>query len=174
MDEDGNIREVAAKGDTYPGWMTKMAATCDMQLNLVYSQNIGAIRSVRSLGGWLELIEAALGEQLQDSQRKRWTASLAPFYDEHRACMKYANEGGFLIRFNDWVQRRLQRRWYLETFGRVTESQDKLRSPSPLDPGASAFARPTLPSFLGPPPVPSVLPFHTVNILLTILISSTG
>lgn len=163
VDEDGYIREVAGfEGNTYPGWMTKMVATCETQLNLVYSQNLGAIQSARSLKEWLELIEWTIGKQLDGRERANWTASLSPFYQDSANDRKYINEGGFLIRFNEWAERRLQHRWYLLMFGELLESQEKMARPSASDEGASAFLRPTLPSFLGPPPVPSVLPFHTV------------
>lgn len=165
MDEEGNIREIFELEGSTPGYMTRMVDTCEMQINLVYSQNLGAIRSARSLEGWLELIESTLDERLNESEKRRWTASLAPFYQESANQGKSANEGGFLIRFNEWAERRLQHRWYLRTYGKVIESQDELARPSPSDQETTSFLRPTLPSFLGPPPVPSVLPFHTVRML---------
>lgn len=65
-----------------------------------------------------------------------------------------------MIRFIDLMQRRLQLRWYRETYGK------KIMSDVPLLPpviDSSSFVRPTLPSAMRALPTPSVLPFHTVS-----------
>lgn len=164
IDEDGNICQNAASGDKgVPGWMTKLIETCEGQITSVYSQNVGVVRATRSLDEWLELVETVTGSSLSTDERNRWTAHFAPFYTEFRSPERRINEGGFVIRFVDWAQRRLQRRWYLELYGR-TRGLNHLVVPlsPPLDAHPS-FIRPTLPPTMGAPLVPSVLPFHTVS-----------
>ena len=166
IDEDGNISEnIADEEVRFPGWMTKLVETCERQLISVYSQNVGVLRATRPLEEWLDLVEVVIGSSLSTDERSRWIAHFAPFYTDFSRPERRVNEGGFIIRFIEWTQRRLQRRWYLETYGRVLASAHLVVSPLPLVDVHLSFMRPILPSSIAIPPVPSVLPFHTVSFL---------
>lgn len=167
IDEEGNIYgDIQSGHDSYQGYIAMIADTCKKQLSHVYTQNVGAIRAARPLDGWLELVESAIGKPLSEDERGRWTAHFSPFYTDFSRPDRCVNEGGFAIRFIEWVHRRLQRRWYLDTYGKALRSEDILDSPSPSSGNHSPFVRPNLPLSIWAPSVPSVLPFHTVSQLV--------
>ena len=141
----------------------KLVETCELQLISLYSQNVGVLRATKTLDEWLLLVEVIIGTSLSTDERNQWTARFAPFYTEFSRPDRWVNEGGFVIRFIDWAQRRLQRRWYLEIYGRICGSMHKIAPPSCSSDVHSSFIRPTLPPSMAAPPVPSVLPFHTVS-----------
>lgn len=145
-----------------PGLMTKLVDNCESQLASVYSQNIGVIRFTQTLDGWLELIEDVIGHPLSVSDRERWTNRFAPFYTDFDRQKYQVNEGGFAIRLADWMTRRIQRKWYLELYGKAIQSDNMLPPPS-LENTEHSYRRPALPpANMGAPPTPSILPFHTV------------
>lgn len=166
IDEDGNINDdIANEGVSFPGWMTKLVETCERQLVSVYSQNVGVVRAIRTLSEWLDLVEVVTGSSLSMDQGSRWTAHLSPFYTDFSRPERRVNEGGFVIRFIEWAQRKLQHRWYLETYGRTLASAHLVVSPLSLEGVHPSFMRPALPPSIATLPVPSVLPFHTVSFL---------
>lgn len=162
IDEDGNIYEhTENEEDSFPGWMSKLIDTCEGQLVTAYSHNIGIVSATRPLQEWLELVEMATGNSLSTDDRSRWSSRFGPFYGTFDRLERRVNEGGFVIRFIEWAQRRLQRRCYLEVYGMVRQSEMRLSPPSTDT--ISSFVRPALPPSMGAPLVPSVLPFHTVS-----------
>jgi protein O-GlcNAc transferase len=164
IDEDGNICEITDHDVSFPGWMTKLVESCERQLISAYSQNVGVLRATRTLDEWLKLVEVIIGSTLSAIERSQWTARFAPFYTEFSRPERRINEGGFAIRFIEWAQRRLQHRWYLETYGKIRGSAHLIIPPSSAFDVHPSFTRPTLPPFISTPTVPSVLPFHTVSV----------
>lgn len=161
IDDDGNIFEDAGS-ESISGWMPKVIEICDRQLAGVFSQNVGVLQMTRTLDEWLALVEFIVGRTLLAQERSRWTARLAPFYTDFHRSDRCINEGGYAVRFVEWAQRRLQRRWYLETYGRVSHSDHFLERPVPSVDTKLPYQRPALYPLMVPPPTPSVLPFHTV------------
>ncbi|CAO3683703.1 unnamed protein product [Rhizopus stolonifer] len=94
-----------------------------------------------------------------------WRSRLM-FYTGHDNDKK--NEGGWLIRLIERIMRRLQHNWYIETYGNIVKSSIMNQKRISLTPElAQKYSRPMIPSNLPPPPVPSVLPFHTFTYPLT-------
>lgn len=162
VDSDGKLCDLGE--EILPGWMLKLIETCESQLNIAYSRNIGIIRTARSIDDWLEIVENAIGSPLAEEDRNRWQTRFDFFYDDAKRAGRSLNEGGFAIRFVEWVQQRLQRRWYIDTYG-MTVSSDESNLPPSLE-NASSYRRPLLLPNMNAPVTPSVLPFHTVKTLL--------
>ncbi|TFK89960.1 glycosyltransferase family 41 protein [Polyporus arcularius HHB13444] len=143
----------------YPGWITRMVAVVDEQVRHSYSQELDGVLPTMA-EECLRALTCARGRPLTQEELAIWQRrfqslqSTAEDRAEHRV-----NGPGFLLRFLDWIQPQLQRRWYLKTYGK-TYGVDR-RVPLPDDTLSSSFVRPSLPKAVPPPTVPSVLPFHT-------------
>lgn len=159
VDDDGALVSPSESGT--PGWITKMVDICMQQIALGYTQIVGIIDRSSDVDGWLQALQAVQGRPLREDEKARWRACLARYYSNEDRAMSGVNEVGFIIRFIDWVQPRLQRRWYLRLYGKALRSEQPV---SPLEDLSAHFLRPVLPANLTIPPVPSVLPFHTVGI----------
>lgn len=82
---------------------------------------------------------------------------------------KKVNEGGVIIKLMEFVIRITQRRWYIDAYGQVEYVKQGAGAEVPVYERLSEFElqkykRPRIPA-MGTPPVPSVLPFHTVYFL---------
>jgi protein O-GlcNAc transferase len=137
------------------------------------------LASTRTLDEWLDLAQKARGTPFREEVRRRWRENFSRFYSDSREADASINEAGFVIRLVsscsrsdwimflkisaqiEWLQRRLQRKWYIEAYGKAI-SVDKTVRPMTKRQGSS-FLRPAIPASIAPPPVPSILPFHTVR-----------
>ena len=161
VDDNGGIIMPLENGS--PGWITKMIEICERQINSGYMQNIGIIRKSATVEEWLQVVENAQGRALREDERARWRECLRRYFGDEDRTRSGINEVGFVIRFMDWVQPRLQRQWYIQAFGKIVASDEPMFDTSPEL--AARFPRPVLPANMSNPPVPSVLPFHTVSAL---------
>ncbi|KZT02719.1 glycosyltransferase family 41 protein [Laetiporus sulphureus 93-53] len=157
VDDSGGVIPPSSEGRA--GWITKMVEICEQQIDAGYMQNVGVIRKSATVDEWLQVVETARGRSLREDEKARWRKCLGRYYGDENRLLGGINETGFIIRFIDWVQPRLQRQWYLKAYGRtVSSDQPMLGNSSDL---AGFFLRPILPANLSSPLVPSVLPFHT-------------
>ncbi|KII94343.1 glycosyltransferase family 41 protein [Plicaturopsis crispa FD-325 SS-3] len=156
---DNNGTRVPNNGGV-DGWMSQLAKTCDRQLRLAYSENVGIIRAANALDGWIHAIESALGQPLSSKARHRWRTTLEAFYTDFDRVQSRVNEGGFIVRLVEWLQRRMQRRWYVDAFGKGCETERPLDLPSHGPYTMTSYPRPAMPHSISLS-VPSVLPFHT-------------
>lgn len=161
VDSQGRLCDLGE--EILPGWMSKLIRTCEDQINVAYSRNTGIIRMGRSVDDWLQIVENAIGSPLAPEDHSRWNARFALFYDDVGRADRPLNEGGFAIRFVEWVQQRLKQRWYVDTYGPTVWS-DESRLPPSLE-NAELYQRPVLLPNMSAPIPPSVLPFHTVRAL---------
>lgn len=159
VDSEGKLCDLGE--EILTGYMPKLIDTCDAQLSIAYSRNIGVISTAKSIDDWLRMVENAIGSPLSPEDRNRWHTRFAFFYDNTRRAGRTLNEGGYTIRFLEWVQRRLQRRWYIDTYGMAVSTSDSIQPPS-LE-NAGSYQRPILLPNMSAPITPSVLPFHTVR-----------
>ncbi|PSS37737.1 hypothetical protein PHLCEN_2v430 [Hermanssonia centrifuga] len=141
------------------GYVKKMIDICENQLQIAYSQNTHAISAAKTLDEWLESLQLVFGRPLRKQELDHWARLFGQFYGPMNRTERQINEGGFIIRFIDWIQPRLQRRWYLKVYGKVFSAHKDTRT-DPQSYG-NVFLRPALPRSMTPPTVPSVLPFHT-------------
>lgn len=159
----------------YFGLMGKVAKLVEKQLDEGMHYGKGVLRQTASLDQWLEAlasIRTGATDGFSPVELARWRSRLEPFFlnpDESRpqpagsASNKF-NEGGFIIRLVERCARQAQRRWYLDLYGQVVESDpaDQFKpQTSKAKVGSDSYKRLAVPSSLGLPPVPTVLPFHT-------------
>ena len=162
VDEQGNLLPPTSTEHTLrPGLMHKMIDMCERQLDLGYTENVHAMSATRGLGEWLRAVEVAFGRPLREHERSLWSTMINQFYKPLDRTARHVNEGGFVVRLLDWLQPRLQRRWYIKLYGRLLGSDQELT----VDANAyqDDFIRPSLPRTMSPPVVPSLLPFNTVS-----------
>lgn len=152
----------------YPqtGWITNMAAVTDAQIAQGYAPGVGAPTLNAAMEECLRALAVAQGRALTPGELATWQARLERLVRRGEGVEggergERVNEAGFLIRFIDWVQPRLQRRWYLRAYGKTLAVDEAAATSEENYHGF--YLRPTLPKTLQPPPVPSVLPFHTVR-----------
>ena len=157
VDAEGNMTE----GHQVQGWITDLLDVCRVQIAVPYSHNIGAVAAVHSLPDWINVVRSSLSGSKNDHRLRKWKATLERFFSNFDRARASVNEGGFLIRLFELLERHLQRKWYIDLYGPAVKSEVQEPSPSPKNSG-SKYSRPVLPATLGPPPIPTVLPFHAV------------
>ncbi|RPD82549.1 TPR-like protein [Lentinus tigrinus ALCF2SS1-7] len=143
----------------YPGWMTRMVAVTEEQVKQNYYQDLDGILPAIA-EECTRALACARGRPLTLEEVAVWQIRFQSLHGtaEDRA-ERRVNGPGFLLRFIDWIQPQLQRRWYIQTYGKTLSVDQPV--PLPDETQSSLFMRPTLPKMLLPPAVPSVLPFHT-------------
>lgn len=158
--EDGSL--VPAGPEATDGWLTRMILSCREQLSVSYTENIGIIRTANSLDRWLEIVKAVKGRTLTDEEYQRWRKCFSRFFSDFSRPDKCINEAGFFIRFIEWTERRLKRKWYIEMYGHNVEVVEPV-SPTKLESVPEVYRRLRIPDTMIAPQTPSILPFHTVS-----------
>ncbi|WAQ83315.1 hypothetical protein PtA15_3A684 [Puccinia triticina] len=170
----------SADGKLRAGLMGKVSRLVDKQLDEGMAYGRGVMRQAASLDQWLEaiaIVKTGRMDGLSEEERKKWRCKFEVFcgstaQDSRTGAAGGAdryNEGGFLIRLIERCNRQIQRRWYVDTYGK-TVSLTKGKAPAiefPVNGSISNYRRLSLPSALPVPPVPTVLPFHTFTYPLT-------
>ncbi|KAI0825131.1 glycosyl transferase family 41-domain-containing protein [Trametes gibbosa] len=166
---------------THEGWVTRMVQVTDRQVAAGCCGAVGAAAPAAMqavLEECLSALAAAYGRALTPAEGAQWQARFGRLARSGREealgaratdnSEAHANAAGFLIRFVDWVQPRLQRRWYVREHGRTLAVDARGASAGTSEEGLHAlFLRPALPKTMQSPAVPSVLPFHTFTYPLT-------
>lgn len=160
--EDGSISH-RNDASYLPGWMQKLVDVCEQQLRKAYALNIGIVRTARTPEQWLELVQFASAKRLDPEEQRKWRKTFTRLNGEFDRVRQNINEGGFFIRLVEWLQCRIQRRWYVETYGDSYRTDRLLLPPSRH--ASTLFIRPTLPGSITLPAASAVLPFHTVSAL---------
>ena len=147
------------------GWVVRVAALVRQQLEEGKKYGRGAIMASGGVDAWIAVIAGALTGNpdpvaLKPSQQALWRSRLTAIASESRSIY---NEGGFLIRLVERLTRRIQRRWYVDTFGvQVQNNIPILPARIVLNENTvQSYRRPLIPTTLPQVPVPTVLPFHT-------------
>ncbi len=144
------------------GWITKMVAVTDEQITQGYLRGLDDLSLASVTEECMRALACAMDRPLSPTEVSMWHArfqQLAGTPEDHE--QRRVNTTGFIIRFIDWIMPRLQRRWYIKTFGKAA-AVDRVVPPSDESLN-NVFVRPALPKTLQSPPMPSVLPFHTVS-----------
>jgi hypothetical protein len=134
------------------------------QLSASMSYGSGIIRNSGGTEFWLWQVARALyGKQISPNNLTTWRRRLQTLESDFNRSLTNTNEGGFLIRLIEYLIRRIQRRWYVEKFGKVVDAGPGALGPRVVASGedATRYSRPPLPPSLPPISVPTVLPFHT-------------
>ncbi|PLW31325.1 hypothetical protein PCASD_13663 [Puccinia coronata f. sp. avenae] len=179
-------------GKLRAGLMGKVSRLVDKQLDEGMSYGRGVMRQAASLEQWLEaiaIVKTGRMDGLTEQESKKWRCKFELFCGSNAHDVRSVaaatgptsssssssssssryNEGGFLIRLIERCNRQIQRRWYVDTYGKVVR-RTKGKAPAielPVDGSLSKYRRLSLPSALPVPPVPTVLPFHTFTYPLT-------
>ncbi|BGO93075.1 hypothetical protein NBRC10512_003260 [Rhodotorula toruloides] len=155
------------------GYHGAIADLVRKQLHDGYSYGVGSLAACGTIQQWLSVISQALygvePAQVGDLM-KPWAARLTSLSGKHDRAASLVNEGGYLIRLVERLMRRIQRRWYLATFGPQVYANPAAPAPQPIFPKTSDIAhyrRPMLPPSLPAIPVPTVLPFHCFTLPVT-------
>lgn len=163
VDDSGRLIPPGSASEDFavPCLMQRMISTCNSQLNAAYDQNVHCVPATKSLHDWLRTMDVAFGRPLTARESQHWHNLFERFYGNADRPRRKLNEGGFIIRFINWLLPRLQRRWYLKVYGSALASAEDLMVDSGLY--SNLFLRPKLPRAMSPPVVPSILPFNTVS-----------
>ncbi|BGP12958.1 hypothetical protein JCM10213v2_000875 [Rhodosporidiobolus nylandii] len=156
------------------GYMQRISDLVAKQLKDGYSYGIGSLKSYGSLQDWLVLIAAALygttPHHAGEARMQPWAARLGFLLGDYDHKRKLVNEGGYLIRLVERLMRRIQRRWYIDEFGKAPYLPPSVQELKRIEPGQQDLAkyrRPPLPPSLPPIPVATVLPFHCFTLPVT-------
>ncbi|SCV68887.1 BQ2448_1008 [Microbotryum intermedium] len=145
------------------GYTGQISTLVGSQLADGMGYGAGSLRSVGDLDQWLRIISQAIygltPEQVGEAMGT-WKFRLEFLLDpKNRKAYPY-NEGGFLIRLVERLMRRIQRRWYITTYGPNVAAPPTARRIMPTPEDLVSYRRPMLPPALPPVGVPTVLPFH--------------
>lgn len=149
------------QGSQVPGWIVDMLDVCQSQLAAVYPLNVGLVAEARSLADWMAIFRSSLGDSKNDRRLESWKSTIERFYDDFDRVSALVNEGGFFIRLLELLERHLQRRWYIDLYGRAVATETAEIPPAPKD-NDSPYLRVVLPNTMPSLPVPTVQPFHAV------------
>ncbi|KAI0348056.1 TPR-like protein [Trametopsis cervina] len=161
VDDNGRYLPSGAPSGAFtgPSLMQRMVNICDAQLNAAYYHNLHCVSATQTLFSWTDALQTVFDRPLSQMEYDHWSALFRQFGEvEDRAAVKL-NEGGFVIRFINWLQPRLQRRWYVKVYGKALVADREMTTDPQLY--SNLFNRPKLPRTMSPPVVPSVLPFNT-------------
>lgn len=158
---DGEGRIIPPHLPCTRGYMGNMLNICQTQIHAAYLQNMRSVPATMSLDGWLHTVELGTGRPLNEQEKLHWRALIGPFFGSLDRVERRINEGGFVLRFIEWLQPRLQRQWYVRLYGKALMASQDLTPAH--DPYTNAFLRLMLPGTMTPPTVPSILPFNTVR-----------
>jgi predicted O-linked N-acetylglucosamine transferase (SPINDLY family) len=142
------------------GLMKRARELLEQQIQDGSSYGVKALSITAKLEDWVQLVVNSTGDS-RPGYRQYLTDKLAFFYDENldrKACS--VNEGSFVIRLVERLMRRIQRRWYLDAF----VNSNHLYRLQPTQEDMQRYSRIPLPSCLGPPVAPTILPFHTFTL----------
>ncbi|KAI8089349.1 glycosyl transferase family 41-domain-containing protein [Halteromyces radiatus] len=186
VDEDGHF--IPAGQKKLPGWMNQLVHIVEKQLDEghtwgkhilqypVHHPSSSTSETMMTVGEYLvhqlarftttttsyistnDKRDTALRLQRWKKRLEQWTSNNE---DDKR------NEGGWLMRLFERLIRRMQRHWYLQQFGAITETNQPQKAIVVDDQLAQQYQRPHIPTCLTSPPIPTVLPFHTFTYPLT-------
>ncbi|KAI6013045.1 glycosyltransferase family 41 protein [Pisolithus marmoratus] len=138
---------------------------CEKQLSDADTQVTGLLRT-KSLEEWMALVRLACGRPLLPVEEEEWIQRFQLFLvDDSSVTSVNRNEASFLIRLLEWCLSRMQRAWYIKSYGhavRADTPQPSLSHANPLTLPASGAL-----SSLGYPKLPFILPFHTFTLPLS-------
>ncbi|KAH8927877.1 glycosyltransferase family 41 protein [Atractiella rhizophila] len=160
--EDGKLLPVPVPdvNGKYPasGWMGRIVTLVDRQLEEGKKFGRGILKANNNLEYWMDFVAWIMTGERKSAALGRheeiWKRSLQVFLN---GGLHPYNEGGFLVRLVELGMRRTQHRWYRDSYGKALNAFPGMQ----LNNDTTAYQRPTLPSNLPGPAVPTVLPFHT-------------
>ncbi|CAO3680841.1 unnamed protein product [Umbelopsis ramanniana] len=149
------------------GWIGRVVQIVDKQLQegVIWGTGVLKWKQVNGLHFLEDLVDCAVRSISHDANiranakkilMKRGVAIMQKSNDK-------VNEGGWVIRLIERTIRRLQRSWYIATYGATITADKSVTLPAIMVSSnlAQKYKRPAIPSMLPTPAVPTVLPFHT-------------
>ncbi|KAG0229282.1 hypothetical protein BGW41_003075 [Actinomortierella wolfii] len=166
VSSDGQLTVINTTGmKTIPrsGWMGRVVEIVEKQLNEGALWGMGVVRTFYN-DIWSLILRAFLDSDPHHPDADLWKERLDGWI-RRRDASDRRNEGGWIIRLFERATRRLQRSWYLESYEPFGPMAKKPGSSSTSSASAvnllEKYRRPMIPHGMAPPPVPTVLPFHT-------------
>lgn len=176
VDAQGQLRFVrTADGKRVrEGYMRQISDLVRKQLVEGSAYGVGALRTYGGLDEWLTLVSQALygvsPAEAGEAAMKPWVARFQFLLGDYDRSALRINEGGYLVRLVERLMRRIQRRWYVDAYGRNAYAPAGGPHPQRITPTQAdvvRYRRPPLPPSLPPIPVPTVLPFHCFTLPVT-------
>lgn len=164
VDQYGHYFPPTGNFNAKSGWIGHVVDIVEKQLDEGAIWGAGILKMLcgtESVGQ--RLIQQMMECSGTQHKAESWKSRLA-FYASSNDKLK-RDEGGWVIRMIERIMRRLQHKWYLETYATGSSSNQRRIVVTPEL--AEKYARPLIPSSLASPPVPTVLPFHTFTYPLT-------
>lgn len=168
--DDSGLLSVPSISGQKSGYIGNISDLIAQQLVEGTHYGKGAMKKTGTVDEWLEVISQAVYD-LSANQighiADLWRSRIGFFMTDYDRSAY--NEGGFIIRLVERLMRRVQRRWYSDLYGDMLSAPPSVNFPLTTVNEASKFTyrRPKLPASLLPPPVPTVLPFHTFTYPVT-------
>lgn len=159
VDTFGNYFPASLDMHSKSGWIGHVVDIVEKQLNEGAIWGAGILKSpynpTCSVGDKLvQMMMECVNSKDLNIWKNRLGFFLRPSTDTEKK-----DEGGWLIRLVERIMRRLQHKWYIDTYGqRTVRLYERIVVTPEL---AQKYQRPLIPSTLTCPPVPTVLPFHT-------------
>ena len=177
VDAEGRLRFAAKTqaGETVrDGYMRDISDLVQKQLVEGSAYGVGALRSYGGINELLALVSQALygvsPAEAGEAAMKPWIARFQFLLGDYDRAAHRISEGGYLVRLVERLMRRIQRRWYLDAYGRTPYLPAGTSPPPRIVPSqadVAKYRRPPLPPSLPPMPVPTVLPFHCFTLPVT-------
>lgn len=147
------LMAICSWDDVYEGprLMDRVKAICAQEVHEGSTYGRGVLAATGTLEDWMGRISGSLG--LKNDDKPQWREMLGSFFSS----TSVSGEGSFLLRLVQRCARDAMRRWYLA----------RLRGEAEVTQGSDAYPRLLIPEHLDPPPVPTILPFHTFTYPLT-------
>ena len=140
-----------------PGFFARMVHISTEQLQVAYGENPGL---TVNMSAWLHVIMGTYGRQLTTHEQQSWVELLRVLNTEPQGNHNHVNKAGLLLRLLDWLQPRLQRRWYIAAYGKTHSVNIQKSQKTPFEEAAYRIAPPKT---MTPPSIPAILPFNTVR-----------
>lgn len=184
VDNQGGISPcpLAPPGEiTRFGYMGEISKLVAKQLDDGHMYGSGAVGGAGDVAHWLGIVSQAiynLTPREIGSVADTWLFRFESLISRENSA--FVNEGGFIIRLIERLMRRVQRRWYLTTFGNVLTAPTPLPRITASQSDVVTYRRPLIPAFLSAPPVPTGLPIfpcrvaHSPLTLASISLSSSS
>lgn len=162
VDNSGNI--VAAPLPDRPGavarsgYLGQISELVAKQLNDGQQYGAGVVAASGGLEDWLTVISQSiynLPTEAIGAAADTWAFRISSLLSVSDRADWPINEGGFVIRLIERLMRRIQRRWYLTSYGKVESSTIALPRIAVSETDIATYRRPVVPPSLPAPTVPT-------------------
>ncbi|KAI0048062.1 glycosyltransferase family 41 protein [Auriscalpium vulgare] len=160
VDNDGHrIFPGSPAPETVAGWLPQVLELTDSQIALDYGRNIHLMRQSGNIAFWMGWVQRIQHTPFGAHKRGSWERTFQMLEDEtFDRTARRVDEGGVLIRLIEWLRPRLQRKWYVDAYGKVARADQRMELITST--GGNKYDWPPLPPLFDIPLVPCIMPFN--------------